>query len=360
MAPGWLLLGGLIALVAGGELLVRGASRLAGALGLSPLVIGLTVVAFGTSAPELAVSLAAGLGGNPAIALANVVGSNIFNILLILGVCAVAVPLVVAQQVVRLEVPILIVASLALLGLAADRRIVPLEGALLFGGLVVYTVWAIRRSRRESAAVRAEYEAEFGRGRARLLLPAVLVVAGLALLVAGAQGFVAGAVALARAWGVDEVVIGLTIVAAGTSLPEVVTSLVASLKGERDIAIGNVIGSSLFNILSIAGLAAIVTPGGLTVAPSLLALDLPVMVACAVACLPIFAHGYRIARAEGAFFLALYVAYAAYLVLDSTQHAALPAYSGVMVAFVLPLVFVTLLVLGVRALRGARLRRPTG
>jgi cation:H+ antiporter len=316
------------------------------------------VVAFGTSSPELAVSLSAGLSGKSDIALANVVGSNIFNVLLILGLCALAAPLVVAQRLVRLEVPLMIGFSLVVILFALDHRIVAWEGGVLFASLITYTAWAIRDSRRESAAVAAEYRAELGEaakgpfaGRSRgmgLVLDLVLVAAGLVALVLGARAFVSGAIVLARGLGVDEVVIGLTVIAAGTSLPEVATSLIATFRGERDIAIGNVIGSNVFNLLSILGLAALVTPGGLTVAPSLLRFDLVVMLAVAVVCLPLFFTGWRIDRWEGGLFLAAYVAYTTYLVLDAAGHAALPAYSLVMGAFVIPLVAVTITVVATR------------
>jgi cation:H+ antiporter len=359
------LVGGLIGLVVGGELLVRGAGRLATAIGISPLVIGLTVVAFGTSAPEMAVSVSAVLAGQPDIAAANVIGSNIFNVLFILGVCALATPLVVSARLVRVEVPLLIAVSTATMLLANDGRISRLEGLALFAGLLVYTVWAVRDSRRETAAVQAEFAREFGpdarpeavHGAGRpgvlgLAGAALQVIGGLVVLVFGARMFVAGAIALARMIGVDEVVIGLTVVAAGTSLPEVAASVIATIRGERDIAIGNVIGSNLFNLLGILGVAAVVGPGGLVVAPSLRALDLPVMVAVAVACLPLFFTGFAIARWEGGLFLAMYVAYTAYLVLASTRHAALPAFSATMLEFVLPILVVTIAVLVIRSLRG--------
>ena len=358
------LVGGLIGLVAGGELLVRGAGRLAAAVGISPLVIGLTVVAFGTSAPEMAVSVSAVLAGQPDIAAANVIGSNIFNVLFILGVCALATPLVVSARLVRVEVPLLIAVSTATMLLAHDGRISRLEGLALFAGLLAYTVWAVRDSRRETAAVQAEFAREFGPearsqavhgggkpGVLGLTGSALQVIGGLVVLVFGARLFVAGATALARMIGVDEVVIGLTVVAAGTSLPEVAASVIATLRGERDIAIGNVIGSNIFNLLGILGVAAVVGPGGLVVAPSLRALDLPVMVAVAVACLPLFFTGLTIARWEGGLFLVMYIAYTAYLVLASTRHAALPAFSATMLEFVLPLLVVTIGVLVVRALR---------
>lgn len=352
------LLGGLAVLTLGADRLVAGASRLAVLAGISPLVVGLTVVAYGTSTPELVVSVKAGLAGNPDLALGNVVGSNVFNVLFILGVAGLVAPLAVARQLIRLEVPIMIGVSLVVWGMARDGAVGLLDGLLLTGGIVGYTTWSIRRSRREEADRRAaapgppEAGAAGGRGRA-LLSGLAWVGIGLVLLVAGARSFVDGSIALARLLGVSDLVIGLTIVAAGTSLPEVATSVVATLRGERDIAIGNVVGSNIYNVLAVLGVSALVTPGGLRVAPALLAFDLPVMVAVAVACLPIFLTGLSIARLEAATFLGFYAAYTAYLVLQAQAHDALPAFSAVMLEFVIPL---TALGIGVSLWR--HFRRP--
>ncbi len=336
---------GLVLLVAGAEFLVRGAAGLAARLGITPLVIGLTVVAFGTSAPELAVSVQAGLAGQPDIAVGNVVGSNIVNVLLILGISALIVPLAVSQQLVRIDVPLLIGVSLVFLLMSLDGRIGRFDGLLLFAGIVAYILFALRLSRQESNQVADEYAQEFGSGQAMAALPLqiVLIAAGLAMLVLGSHWLVNGAVTFARYLGVSELIIGLTIVAVGTSLPELATSVVAALRGERDIAVGNVVGSGIFNILAIAGIAAIVTPGGLTVAPALLHFDMPVMIAAAVACLPIFAAGHLIPRWEGVIFVLCYAAYVAYLILDATRHALLPAYSAAMLGFVLPLIAMALI-----------------
>lgn len=348
----FLLVLGLALLVAGAELLVRGASRLALRFGISPLVIGLTVVAFGTSAPELAVSVQSGVAGQSGIALGNIVGSNIFNVLMVLGLSALITPLVVSQQLVRLDVPLMIGASMLLWIMAMDGRIGLFDGLLLTSGIIAYTVFAIQQSRRESAPVQAEYALELGEGEnawmGRLPVQITLIIGGLALLVLGAHWLVDSAVVIARTLGVSEVIIGLTIVAAGTSLPELATSVVAAIRGERDIAVGNVIGSCLFNLLLIAGIAALVTPGGLEVATSLLRFDIPVMVVVALACLPIFAAGHLIARWEGALFLGYYLAYVLYLILAATEHAALPLFSTAILGFALPLTVITLIVLLVR------------
>ncbi|MBM4460866.1 MAG: calcium/sodium antiporter [Chloroflexi bacterium] len=356
---------GLGILIIGAELLVRGASRLAVGFGISPLVVGLTVVAFGTSSPELAVSVDAALSGQADIALGNVIGSNIFNVLFILGISALIGALVVAQQLIRLDVPLMIGVSVALLLLGLDGRIGRLDGLLLFAGIVAYTTFAIRQSRKESAPVQAEYDHEFGQGKRmglrQALLNIGLAVAGLALLVLGARWLVDGAVTIARALGLSELIIGLTIIAAGTSLPEVATSIIASIRGERDIAVGNVVGSNIFNILAVLGLTAVVAPNGVAVQQAALRFDIPFMIAVAVACLPIFFTGYRIARWEGALFLAYYIAYTLYLILDATGHGALPAYSTVLIEFAAPLTAVTLALLALRAWRTGRTpARPAG
>jgi len=354
-----LLLLGAALLVVGAELLVRGSSRIAVGVGISPLVVGLTVVALGTSSPELAVSLQAAFDGQPDIALGNVLGSNIFNILLILGASAAIAPLVVSRQLVRLDVPIMVGSSFLLFLLALDGRLSRLDGILLFSIIVTYTVYLIRRSRQESAAMREAARAAGVPlpGSQRWYIDVAIALAGLALLVLGARWLVQAAVAVATALGVSELIIGLTVIAAGTSLPEAATSVLASIRGERDIAVGNAVGSNLFNILAIVGLTAIVAPDGIRVAASALTFDFPVMVAVAVACLPIFLTGHRINRWEGLLFLGYYVAYTGYLLLAAAQHDALEEYGFVMRWFVIPLTVVTLGVQIMRELKQRRARR---
>jgi cation:H+ antiporter len=348
---------GLGALIVGAESLVRGASRLAMSLGVSPLVVGLTIVAFGTSSPEIAVSVGAALAGTTDIAVGNVVGSNIFNVLLILGASALITPLVVHSQLIRQEVPIMIGASALLLVMALDGGIARLEAVLLAALAVVYTTYLIVQSRRESAEIRAEYSeaASHTEGLGRSLPAQIALIAvGLALLVAGSRWLVAASIAFADALGISDVVVGLTIVAAGTSMPEVATSLMAALRGERDIAVGNVVGSNTFNILACLGLAGIVAPAGLPVPTSLLNFDLWVMIAVAVACIPVFASGRVIARWEGAVLLAYYVAYVAYLILDAQGHDGLEEYSTAMLSFVIPLTIVAFVATYVRSSRDRR------
>ena len=345
---------GLVALIGGAELLVRGSSRLAAAARIPPLVIGLTVVAFGTSAPELAVTLGSVGAGQADLALGNVVGSNIFNVLLILGVSAVLAPLVVAQRLVRLDVPLLVAVSVLTFLLALDGRIGRIDGLLLFAGIMGYLLLLVRQSRAGPAQPPdgSNVKSRDGRDRrARCLLDVAFVAIGLVLLVVGAGWLVDSASELAASLGLSELVIGLTIVAAGTSLPELATSVLASIRGERDIAVGNVIGSNLFNLMAVLGLGSLIAPDGVAVSPGALTFDLPVMVAVAIATLPIFFTGYRISRWEGAVFVAYYVAYAAYLVLRATEHAALEAFSVAMAWFALPLTMLTLAVVLVREMR---------
>lgn len=346
----WLWFGlGLLLLIAGAEALVRGATRLAARLGISPLVIGLTVVAYGTSAPELAVSVQASLSGSPDIALGNVVGSNIFNVLFILGLSALITPLIVARQLVRFDVPVMIAVSLLLYLFALGGRITPVEGGLLVAGIVAYTLFILRAGRTEGNSASSPSAPVRWRLQDGLLLQLAMIATGLAALVVGAHWLVEGAVAIAQALGVSEAVIALTVVAAGTSLPEAATSVVAALRGERDIAVGNIVGSNIFNILMIVGVSALVSRDGLVVAPAILHFDLPVMLAVAVACLPIFFAGYMISRWNGALLYGYYLAYTLYLGLATSHHDALPVFSAVMLEFVLPLTFVSLLVIAARS-----------
>ncbi|MGB3635203.1 MAG: calcium/sodium antiporter, partial [Rubrobacteraceae bacterium] len=328
--------------------------------------IGLTVVAFGTSSPEAAVSVGSALGGQADIALGNVVGSNIFNVLLVLGLSALVAPLVVSRRLVRLDAPLMVGVSVLLLILSLDGSVGRLDGVLLFGGVVAYTLFAVWESRREGAKMAAEGEAheqeengnrEYGRQAVRnVVVQLGFVVVGLGMLVLGSHWLVDGAVAIASAIGISELIIGLTVVSAGTSLPEVATSVLAVLRGEREMAVGNVVGSCLFNILAVLGLTSFVAPNGVDVASAAISFDIPVMIATAVACLPIFFTGHRINRWEGLIFLGYYVAYTLYLFLDAAGHEALPVFSFAMLAFVIPLTTITLAVLAARSL-GRRLRK---
>ncbi|MCR2745698.1 calcium/sodium antiporter [Limnobacter parvus] len=341
---------GLVLLVLGANVLVRGASNLALSFGISPLVVGLTVVAFGTSAPEIAVSVGAALDGVTDIAIGNVVGSNIFNVLFVLGVSALITPLVVNLQLIRQEVPIMIGASVLLLLLSLDGQLSWSDGGILVVLMVAYTAFLIVQSRTQVKAEQADYEQEIqpavsGSWDSKLPVQLGLIAVGLLLLVLGSEWLVSSAVVFAKAMGVSDVVIALTIVSAGTSMPEVATSIAAALKGERDIAVGNVVGSCTFNVFACLGISSLVAiPAGLAVAPSLLAFDMWVMLAVAFACLPIFLTGREIARWEGAVFLAYYAAYVVYLILDAQGHDALELYSSTMLSFVVPITVITLVV----------------
>ncbi|MDA2944751.1 MAG: calcium/sodium antiporter [Actinomycetota bacterium] len=353
---------GVVALVGGADSLVRGAARIAARTGLSAVVIGLTVVAFGTSAPELAVSIGAAINDSSDIALGNVIGSNIANILLVLGLSAVAGGgLFVAFRIVRTDVPIMIGLSVALLVLGIDGSIGRIDGAIFVVALIAYVTWTVTSTRREasdtsdldhdgvsdSVELADQYTAGLDEdlsGSTPLWRDLLAVLAGLVLLVVGAQMLVAAATDIAEAFGVSELVIGLTVVAIGTSLPELATSVVAAARGQRDLAVGNAIGSNLFNILAVIGIASLVSP--IRVSDGALGFDLPFMLAVAVACLPMFVNGFELKRWEGGLFVAYYVAYLVWLGLDAAEHGLEPTFSVAMFGFVVPLTVITLVIVG--------------
>ena len=342
---------GLAVLAAGGELLIRSSSRLASDLGVSRLFIGLTVVAFGTSAPEAVVSVTAALRGSSDLALGTVIGSSILNVLFILGLSALIIPLAVSVQVVRFDVPVLVGVSVLCLLLGLDGVVGRWDGLLLLAVLVVH-VFVIYRKGLQSkdsdpqSPVQRGPEAPAGvprplapwKGRAVNVL---IVVASFVLLALGSRWLVESASTLARWLGLSDLVIGLTVVAAGTSLPEVATSVMAAMRGERDIAVGNVIGSNIFNILGVLGLAASLAPGGVTVSPAVLAFDVPVMVAAAVLCLPIFFNGMTVFRWEGGLLLGYFVIYTTYILLRAAEHDALSGSATFVGWIVIPLTALT-------------------
>ncbi len=365
------LLAGMALLVLGAEWLVKGASGLAAAAGVSPLVIGLTVVALGTSAPEMSVSVVSALQGKPDLAVGNVVGSNIANVLLVLGVSAAIMPLAVQRQLIRLDVPIMISVSVLVYLLVLDGRLGRVEAGLLCVGLVGYMAFQVVLGRRRDSTPKVG-EAAPGAGEAATKEPAPaprrpwpvdvglalvgLALVGLALLVLGSRWFVGSAVTLARTFGLSELLIGLTLVALGTSLPEVATSIMASVKGERDIAVGNVVGSNLFNLLGVLGLSGVVAPAGLPVSSGVRGFDLPVMIAVALACLPVFISDKVITRWEGWHFLGYYAAYTVYIFLAASHHESAPLFGGVMMVFVIPMTAATLGVIYFRSVRDQRIR----
>lgn len=357
MAAGLQFTLGLLALVFGAELLVRGASGLAARFAIPPLIIGLTVVALGTSTPEFAASLQATLSHRPDIAIGNVVGSNIMNVLLILGLSALILPLSVQRRLVRIDVPLMVACSAVFLWFAADGRVHSAEAVALVVILIAYLSWMLLAARRE-ANVSDASAADLEDVRALPVWRGLLYVAGgLTLLVVGSDWLVTGAAIIALAWGVSELVVGLVLVAAGTSLPELATSIVAAVRGERDIAVGNVVGSNIFNILFIVGIVGIIAPQGLSVAAPVIAFDLPVMLATSVVCLPILLTGFRIARGEGFILVCAYAAYAGFLLLDAQKHDALPTVSWILGAFVVPLLILGILLPAMWSFRTAVLGR---
>lgn len=311
----WLMLAlGLVLLIIGADLLVKGAAKLARSFGIPALIIGLTVVAFGTSAPELAVSVKAAWSGQAELAIANVVGSNIFNVLFILGLAALISPLIISRQLIRQDVPIMVGLSVVLLLMTLDGTLEKWEAGVFILGLFVYTFFLFKQGKKQSLAASNNESTTLLDAPSPTWKNLLLIGIGLALLVLGARWLVDSAIDIALAFGVNEAVIGLTIVAAGTSLPEVLTSIIATIKGERDIAVGNVVGSNIFNILCVLGLSGLVSPTPLMAGEQMSQLDIPVMVGVALVCIPFFFIGARLSRIEGLLFLALYVAYTWYLI----------------------------------------------
>lgn len=308
--------GGLVIILLGAEMLLRGASRLAAMLRISPILIGLTVVSVGTSTPELAVGITAAHEGKGPLAIGNIAGTNMVNILLILGLSAWIRPLPTRALSIKLDVPVMIASTVTLMAMAANGVLSRFEGGLLVLGACAYTAALVRLSRQESVALQREFTHEFsrqamhaGHGRRRGAWHASWLLMGMGLTVLGAELLVSGAVDLARAFGVSDAFIGLTIVAIGTSAPELATTLVATWRNDRDIAIGNLIGSSIYNILVIMGLTMMAVPGGIDVSRDVLLIDLPMAALVAVACLPVFRSERRVSRQEGACFVLAYAAY---------------------------------------------------
>lgn len=315
-----LLIGGLMGLVVSAHFLVDGAARIGVRVGVPAVIVGLTLVAFGTSAPELAVSLQASLTGSADIAVGNIVGSNIFNVLLILGLSAVILPLAVHRQLLQRDVPVMVVLSLLVWWLASDGLLSTLDGLLLVSLLLAYIGAMVLAVRNGRAALQGEAAEAAEKAPRALWIDLLCLVGGLVGLVISADWLVSGAVSLARALGVSELVIGLTIVSLGTSLPELATSLMAAIKGERDIAVGNIVGSNIFNLLSVLGLTALIAPVGLTISTQALSMDFPVMVAVALLCVPIFLIGRQIGRIDGTVMLLLLVCYLGVLLALARGH----------------------------------------
>jgi len=309
------IVGALVVLYFGAEWLVKGASSVAERLGVSPLVVGLTVVAFGTSTPELIVSTQAALDGLGGISIGNVIGSNISNIGLILGISALIYPLKAQMQLIRFDAPVMILAALLFLVLFLDQRIGRIEGVVFVAGIVAYTVFNVIKSRKEhQKKVLKEFDEAMPKISRHWAIDVLFIVAGFAALIIGSEFLVDNAVGLARQLGLSEAVIGLTIVAIGTSMPELATSVVAAIKKQPDIAIGNVIGSNIFNILGILGITAFIKPIS---PPDINLTDSLVMIVMSLLLLPFIRSGFTLRRWEGALLLVLYIGYVAYLLTGS-------------------------------------------
>ena len=351
---------GILLLFGGGELFVAGSVALSLLLGIPQIVIGLTVVSMGTSAPELFVSLLSTIKGGAAgdaIAVSNVVGSNIFNVLIVLGASAVVTPLRVKSRLVRRDVPLLLAVSMATWGMASGGRLTWIAGLALLTGTVINILWEIRSAKEEPAEAAEELEAD---GASPAPQAAIKLAAGLGLLVWGSQLLVKGSIAAAQGLGVSETVIGLTIVAAGTSMPELVTSLVAAYRGKADLAIGNVVGSNLLNQLVILGLCGVVSGGrGLGVDPVMVVRDFPIMVATTLACLPIFWTGGVITRVEGWILMGLYGLYVVEQLLSNSASSATDEFRLLVLVGVLPLLLVFFTWGSLRWLRQRRAGPPS-
>ena len=354
------MIAGLVLLVIGAEFLVKGASKIAAILSISPLIIGLTIVAYGTSAPEMSVSIMSTFSSQGDIAVGNVIGSNICNILLVLGLSSVVAPLVVTKQIIRSDVPIMIGVSLLLLVFSWDGQLSRVDGIILFIGGLLYTLSLIYQSSKQGAE-QDEFAQEYGFSGAVTpglwIKNIIFVIGGSILLVLGSRFLVQSAVEIAKSFGVSELLIGLTIVAFGTSLPELATSVVASFRGERDIAVGNVLGSNIFNILAVLGVAGTLSPNGINVSQTVIDFDMLVAIAVAFACLPIFYSGKRIDRTEGLLFLFYYLAYNGYLVLNAIKYPHLSLYTSIILYVALPLTIIFLIIAAILEKRAEKRKR---
>ncbi|WP_122754803.1 calcium/sodium antiporter [Pseudomonas viridiflava] len=337
---------GLLLLLIGAELSVRSAVHLAALFKIRPLIIGLTVVAMGTSAPQMAVSLQAAFSDNTDIAVGSVIGGNIFSVLVILGLCALVTPLRVARQVLRVDIPLMIGACLLVIALSLTGEFSKFDGVLLLAALLLCLFIVVRQGGHAPRHGHADTTE-----KPRALMRIAMLAGGLLLLTSGGHLLVDASVVIAINLGLSERIIGLTVIAIGTSLPALMTSLIAAMRGERDIAVGNVIGSNLFNLLGVLGLTALVAPVPLTISPNALVFDLPIMLGVAILCVPLFYSGYRIDRVEGLFLLSLYLTYGLHLVSISTGMLLAERLEGMVLRFIVPLLGIIVAFGTVRAWR---------
>lgn len=360
IAAAALFVAGLVLLLVGADALVRGAATVASRIGVSPVVVGLTIVAFGTSLPELAITVGSGRSDDAALGLGNVVGSNIANVLLVLGIGAAVGGLAVSQRLLIREIPVMLGASVGVWVLAADGQIGTGDAVVLVGSLAGFVAWTVGSARRERPEVLEEYEAGVERregavARRRGVVLAVQIGVGLVALALGAELLVDAATTIATDLGVSDLVIGLTVVAIGTSLPEVASTVLAVVRRQPDIAVANAVGSNLFNLLAVLGVAVLVS-GPIPVSDAVRQVDLPVMIAAAVVLVPVAWKRFVIGRWEGGALVACYVAYVTYLVLDTRGHAHARYVGGVALA-VGGLVALVAVAVGTRTRRAARRSR---
>lgn len=313
---------GLALLIGGAELIVRGGTSVAARLGIPPLIVGLTIVAIGTSMPELAVGIDAALRGEGELAAGNIVGANMVNILLILGLSALIQPLAIRSQTIRMDLPIIVIAALMLQAAVWNGTLSRLEGIIFVLAALAYTLLLLRAALREPKGK----ETDPGEVEAapsvteplNMMRSFALLVGGMVIVIIGADWMVNGSITLARRWGVSDAFIGLTVVAIGTTAPELITTLVATFRGKRDLAIGNLLGSSIYNILFILGIICIVA-GGISVGPALVHVEIPLMIAVALVLVPVFASGRKVTRLEGALFVSAYAAFLAFLIITRRE-----------------------------------------
>uniref|UniRef100_A0A7C2BCW3 Calcium/sodium antiporter n=1 Tax=Pseudomonas graminis TaxID=158627 RepID=A0A7C2BCW3_9PSED len=341
---------GLLLMIIGAQLSVRAAVALATLLKTRPLFLGLTVVALGSSAPQLAVGLQAAFTDSTDIAVGSVIGSNIFNVLVTLGLSALIIPLRVARQLVRVDLPLMIVATALVAALAWNGELSALDGVVLLLGMAAYLFVVVRQFAHGARHV-PRTDLEPRRRIWPLLGRLALMACGLALLTLGSHLLVGAAVSVALDLGLSERVIGLTVIAVATSLPALMTSLVAALRGERDIAVGNIIGSNLFNLLGVLGITALISTGPLSISPNALDFDLPVMLGVAALCVPLFYSGYRITRLEGLLLLGLYAVYGLHIVSFTTGMPLAERLERLMIHYALPVIALCVVVGTVRAWR---------
>ncbi len=331
---------GLIALIGGAEILVRAVTRLASAIGISRLIIGLTVVAFGTSAPELAISIKAGISGQTDLMLGNIIGSNISNTLLILGLVAMLIPLKVNKWLIKSDLPIMIGITAVVYFFSLNGMITFWECLILTGLLITYLIFLAR----QGGAGTDEIIVKPKRKISSLLIYLFFCIVGFVLLITGAQWMIDSALIFAEWIGVSELVIGLTVVAIGTSLPEIVVVMVAAIKKERDIAVGSIIGSNILNLLAVLGVSGLFIQGPIPVQDVLIRFDIPLLIVISILCVPIFYTGYRITRWEGGIFLFFYGSYLYYLYLSGTGHHLLELFTFLMSRWIIPMIILIIVI----------------